>query len=88
MRYFFNLDKAYNREQALINGEYAPPIVLTAETPEIIDEWENNPDSKWWAVYKFNAPSWEAGDFASLEEAEDAFYANEGDSVYCHIHDC
>ena len=37
MRYFFNLDKAYNREQALINGEYAPPIVLTAETPEIID---------------------------------------------------
>lgn len=89
MKYFYSLDQAAERVNALCRGESdIEPIKLYPESEEIIHDLENNKFSDWWGVYRYNEPSWDFADFDSEEEALYEFYQNEGDKVYCRIYDC
>ena len=88
MRFYFKLSESARREEAILNGETPAPITLHRETPKILDDYIHNPDSDWWAVYKFGTSSVVPGEFKNVREAAEEFYANEGDSIYCKIHDC
>ncbi len=90
MVYYFHLEDSEARETAFMNGELAQPITLYPETPEILAELEEDVCQfcDWWAVWKPGTFSTEPGDFATIEEAYESYYQNEGESLYCRIHDC
>ena len=88
MVYYFSLDAEDARVKAILHGEEPKPLILHEETPEILEDLENNEFSDWWAVWKHGAYSTEPGDFESKEQALEDQYANEAESIYCIIHDC
>ena len=88
MKYFFRMSERSMREKDFFDGKRLGEITLFLATKGIWDDFENNEFSDWWPVWKFGTPSWEAGEFDSLEDALDNYYCNEGDSLYCKMHDC
>lgn len=87
MRYWFRLSESYERKEAIKGHETPSPIILYPETQDIVDDFQNNELSDWWAVWK-TGDSAKAGEFNTKEEAEKAYYCNESEAIYCEIHDC
>lgn len=87
-RYFFSMDACAEIEAALIHGEDVPELVLFVETPEIVEDFENNENSDWWPVWRCGDYSTEPGFYQSVDEAMEDYASNIGESVYCRVHDC
>ena len=88
MRYYFRLSDMDARKTAILQGGVPQRINLCAETDEIVKDFEDNPTSDWWGVYKSGSFSTEFADFDSKEDAEKEYYATEAEDIYCFIHDC
>lgn len=87
MKYWFKLSESSDRKEAIKRGETPSPITLYPETKAIVDDFQDNELSDWWAVYKWGSSN-KAGEFDTKEEAEKAYYSNESEDIYCEIHDC
>ena len=88
MVYYFSMKQSNLRKQDIQIGKEPRPIRLFPETPEIVDDFENNISSDWWGVYRKGHPSSDFADFDSIEDAYTAYYTNEGEDIYCMQHDC
>ena len=87
--YWFSLDANYEMEHALRCGdEPVPEAVLFAQTPEILRDFRENPQSDWWPVWRNGHFSTEPGRFNSADEAMGEYMTNVAESVYCYVHDC
>lgn len=87
-RYFFSMDACAEIEAALVHGEDVPELVLFVETPEIVEDFENNEASDWWPVWRCGDYSTEPGYYQSIDEAMEDYASNIGETVYCRVHDC
>ena len=88
MRYYFKHSDKSERISAIINGDDPKEITLHRETQEIVDDFQNNPTSDWWGVYRIGTFSTEFADFDSIEDAKQAYYESEAEDIYCKVHDC
>ena len=92
MRYYFKRSEDSARWDAIIEHLHepfdAPEITLYPETPEILEDYENNDNTDWWPVSRFDGMTGTAGDFATIEEAKEDYYSTEGWELYCYLHDC
>ena len=88
MRYWFKLSEDYQLTIDILNGDKPTKVTLYEEKDEIISDFENNPNSDWWAVWRHGDFSTEPGDYNSIEEAKEDYYANVSERVYCISHDC
>lgn len=87
--FWFSLNANYELEHALEYGdEPVPEAVLFVQTPEILRDFRENPQSDWWPVWKFGHYSTEPGRFSSVDEAMEEYMTNVCESVYCRVHDC
>lgn len=87
MRYYFLLSEQDNRITNMINGETISPVKLFAESEAIKKDFETNPLSDWWGVWKHGTSSFEFADFATKAEAEEEYLANENEEMFCRMHD-
>lgn len=87
MVYWFKLSDSAKRKEDILNGDEPSPITLYEETKEIIKDFYENDLSDWWAVWS-GVFSSEPTNFNSKEEAKQAYYTNEGEEIYCILHDC
>ena len=86
MVYWFKLSESAKRKKDIMSGIEPSPIHLYEESAKIVDDFYTNEFSDWWALCDgYNS---EPTDFNSKEEAEKAYYTNEGEEIYCIIHDC
>ena len=88
MKYYYKHSDKSQRRHDIINGEIPKPIRLFPETKKITEDFETNPTSDWWGVYRIGTFSTEFADFDSIEEAENEFYATESEDIYSYVHDC
>lgn len=88
MRYYFKLSDSSEREEAILQGEEPKPIKLYPETQTIKADFEENPVSDWWPVWRFGTYSTDAGDFQTEAEAVAEYGYNEAETIYCIVHDC
>ena len=84
MRYWFKLSEESEYMDAIINGEDRTVPTLYPETPGIVSDYEN-PVSDWWPVsYPYKEPE----DFATLKDAQDAFFTAVDESLFSRLYDC
>ena len=88
MRYYYKHTDKSQRRRDIIEGNDPKPIRLYPETEEIVKDFENNPTSDWWGVYRFGTFSTEFADFDSIEDARAEFYSTESEDIYAFVHDC
>lgn len=88
MRYYFSHEDKSKRISDIMNGDIPKKIRLYAETDEIVKDFETNPVSDWWGVYRIGTFSTEFADFDSREDAEQSYYETEAEDIYCKVHNC
>ena len=87
MKYYYKLSEASRRDELMDAGYTPNDIHLYRETETIKNSFDNDDNSDWWPVHKFDDFSWNAGDFRDVNEAAEEYYANEAHSRYERIHD-